>query len=224
MAMIFGANSFVPANTRLNNGYTLYDWVMRKNCFPAFWGRSISGDNAISEEELAFLRERNCKIALIMDDLTEAGVSAADGTQDALRAVEAAKALGVPAYEGIAIFAEIRSDWSVSHNWMIMFAYTLMANGYIPGFFGNTDSSKNFNFNRQSGHYMQATVDVDHYHAIFGATEPRCDGEPEVWLPYCPSDFTREDIGLWRCGAIPYGDIVAYQTYARDISLLEHMW
>ena len=54
MSMIFGADSSFPSNTRLTNGYTLFDWVMRKNCFPAFWGRNILGENSITEEEIEF--------------------------------------------------------------------------------------------------------------------------------------------------------------------------
>ena len=93
MAIIFGVDSTTPANKRLTNGYRLYDWVMRQNSFPAFWGRALTGEDRIEEEELAFLREKNCKVALILRDLTEAGVSASDGMEDGLRAVEAAKAL-----------------------------------------------------------------------------------------------------------------------------------
>lgn len=148
MAIIFGVDSTTPANKRLTNGYRLYDWVMRQNSFPAFWGRALTGEDRIEEEELAFLREKNCKVALILRDLTEAGVSASDGMEDGLRAVEAAKALGVPDHAGVALFAEIRPEWSVSHNWMLTFAETLVAAGYVPGFIGNTDSSKNFNFDR----------------------------------------------------------------------------
>ena len=101
MALIFGVDSTVAANARLTNGYHMYDWVMRMNRFPAFWGRALTGEDAVTADELEYLRGKNCKIALILRDLTEAGVSASDGTADALRAVEAAKALGCPYHVGI---------------------------------------------------------------------------------------------------------------------------
>ena len=106
----FGVRSATPANKRLKNGYTLYDWVMRQKCFPDFWGRSISGADRLTEDELAFLRERGCKILLVMDELTEQGVSRMNGADDALRAVEVATALGVPQHQNIAIFADIKPD------------------------------------------------------------------------------------------------------------------
>ena len=90
---IFGAKSKALANTRLTNGYTLFDWAMRQNCFPAFWGRSISGRNQITTEEFEFLSERDCKIAFIFDNLTEIQVSSNNGEDDAMRAVERLKEL-----------------------------------------------------------------------------------------------------------------------------------
>ena len=224
MAIIFGVDSTTPANKRLTNGYRLYDWVMRQNSFPAFWGRALTGEDRIEEEELAFLREKNCKVALILRDLTEAGVSASDGMEDGLRAVEAAKALGVPDHAGVALFAEIRPEWSVSHNWMLTFAETLVAAGYVPGFIGNTDSSKNFNFDRQCSHYVQATDSVDELRPVYWGTEPKVEGEPEEWAPYCPSALTPEEMDLWQSGVIRYGDITANEDYIRQESPLERMW
>lgn len=224
MAIIYGVDSTVPSSTRLTNGYTFYDWVMRQNRFPAFWGRALSGDDTISREEVDFLHSKRCKIALIVRDLTEAGVSATDGSQDALKAIEAAKELGVPQYENIALFAEIRPEWSVNHNWMISFAQVLSENGYLPGFIGNTDSSRNFNFDRQCSHYVQATGDFDQFRAVYWATEPKQEGEPDGWTPFCPSALTPEDIGLWQRGEIRFGDMTANESYARDTALLECMW
>ena len=64
--MIFGVYSKEPACTKLTNGFTLFDWVVRKNCFPDFWGRSVT---EVTPEEIAFLKERDCKVALILDNL-----------------------------------------------------------------------------------------------------------------------------------------------------------
>jgi hypothetical protein len=224
MARIFGADSAQPANTRLTNGYDLFSWVMRQNCFPAFWGRSVSGENAITKEELEFLRSKNLKIALIFDDLTETNVSAANGTDDALRAVSAAKELGVPANEGIALFAKIAPDWSINHNWMISFARIVKNNGFVPGFIGNTDSSVNFNFDRQCSHFVQATNDVEHYGTLYWATEPKTGGEPEDWAPYCPTALTPEKIDLWQNGTTSCGQVTANTSYARDESILKYLW
>jgi len=224
MAMIFGASSTVEANTRLKNGYSIFDWAMRMRGFPAFWGRTISGDNRISEEEIEFLREKSCKIALIFDDLTEVSVSGIDGTDDAMRAVAALDELSVPAGEEVAVFAAIRDEWSVNHNWMITFAAVLSANGYVPGFIGNTDSSKNFNFDRQYGHFVHATRDVNGYGALIWATEPVAEGEPAEWSPFCPSDVETEDVALWRTGYVGMGDVTANADYIRDDSLLRHMF
>ena len=222
--IIFGVDSIAPASTRLKNGYTLFDWVMRQNSFPAFWGHSLTGENAVTQEEIVFLQSKRCAIALIVRDLTEASVSSPDGEQDALRAVKAAKELNVPQDAGIVLFAYIHPDWSVNHNWMIDFAQTLYSNGYLPGFIGNTDSSKNFNFDRQCSHYVQATQDMEQFHAVYWATEPKIEGEPNDWTPYCPSALQPEDIGLWQNGCIRFDNLEVDVTYARDETLLESMW
>ena len=86
---------------------------------PSFWGRYITGKNRLTSEEIGFLHENDCGIALIFNDLTEEIVSTSNGIEDGLRAANAAKLIGAPKHYGIAIFAEIKDDWSVNHNWMI---------------------------------------------------------------------------------------------------------
>ena len=141
----YGVSSVTPMDKKLKNGYTMYDWVKRQKCFPDFSMRTLSGENKITMEEVEFLKSKGCKIGLVLRDLTEEKVSKADGTEEALSAVAVAKELGVPKEQGIALFAEIKPEWSVNHNWMISFAQTLVENGYVPAFIGNTDSSKKSN-------------------------------------------------------------------------------
>ena len=220
----FGVNSATPINKRLKNGYTMYDWVKREKCFPAFCMRTLCGEDKITPEEIEFLRSKDCKIGLIIRDLTEERISGISGTEDAAKAVEAAKKLGVPQNAGIALFAEIRPEWSVNHNWMISFAQVVSASGYVPAFIGNTDSSKNFNFDRQCSHYVQATKDVNYFGAVFMATEPKLDGVLEEWTPYCPSALEPENMHLWSCGTTTFDYIQVEDVYARDGEVLDNLW
>jgi len=223
--MIFGVNSVDPANIKLTNGYDLFTWVMRKSSPPSFWGRNISGNNRLTRDEVNFLHGKYCNVALIFDELTEAKVSIAFGYADGMRAVTAAKGLGVPDDRRIALFVEIKDDWSVNHNWMLGYAHTLLSNGYLPGFIGNTDSSKNFNFGRQCSHYVQFMHAVAREYTVYWATEPKEEGEPSEWSPYCPSELTPEKIDLWHNGdMIKYGDMNIKQNYARDESIIRFMW
>ncbi len=224
MKTIFGVSSATPINKKLKNGYTMYDWVKRQKCFPAFCMRTLCGEDKITAEEIEFLKAKDCKIGLVIRDLTEAKVSGVNGTEDAIKAVESAKELGVPQNEGIALFAEIRPEWSVNHNWMISFAQVVSANGYIPTFIGNTDSSKNFNFDRQCSHYVQATKDANYFGALFMATEPKFDNMPEKWEPYCPSALEPEDISLWSCGTTTFDFTGVEDVYAKGEKVLENMW
>jgi len=225
MPMIYGVDSSNPANTRLPNGFDLFTWVLRMSGVPSFWGRSISGENQVTAEEITFLHEKGCRVALIFSDLTEADISATDGTNDALRAIEAARNLGVPEGRGIALFVNILDDWSVNHNWMITYAYTLHANGYIPGFIGNTDSSMNFNFGRQCSHYVHFMGDLARTQTAYWATQPKPEGEPDEWNPYCPSAMTPSDISLWRSGGgVGFDALNVNYNFGRDASVVQFMW
>lgn len=224
MNLIYGTKTKMPANTRLTNGYTLYDWVMRMGYFPSFWGRDISGEKAITNEEMQFLKERNCKIAFFVSDFSESSISQNDATSDALKTIEAAKRLGIPQNRNIAIFVDVPSEWSVNHNWMIGYASHLMRNGYIPGFIGNTDSSKNFNFDRQCSHYIQATRKNEQLHALYWATEPKYSFHPEAWAPFAPSEMLPKDIHVWSYGELDFHGITAEKCYAREASIVKHFY
>ena len=224
MKIIFGVNSATPINKKLKNGYTMYDWVKRQKGFPAFCMRTLSGEDKITAEEIEFLRNKDCKIGLVIRDLTEAQVSAYNGTQEGLKAAKAAKDMGVPQNSGIAIFAEIKPEWSVNHDWMISYTRALFSEGYIAGFIGNTDSSKNFNFDRQYSHFMQSTKKYNYYDAVLMATEPKCDKMPDEWAPYCPSEMEIDDVNLWCCGTTTFDFISVDDVYAKDDKVLENMW
>lgn len=224
MRTIFGVSSAMPINKKLKNGHTLYEWVVRKNCYPAFCMRMLNGENKISVDEIKFLKDKDCKIGLIFNDFTEKEVSTMSGVLSAERAVNAALELGVPVNKGIVLFAEIKGDWSVNHNWMISFASTIKAKGFIAGFIGNTDSSKNFSFDRQTSHFVNATKNTNYFDAIFAATEPVIDEIPTNWSPFCPSDLEIDDMSFWFCGETIFDKIKVNNVYAKDEKVLVSLW
>lgn len=156
--------------------------------------------------------------------MTEKSVSSSNGYEDASRAIAAASELGIPENKKIALFAEIRPEWSINHNWMISYARMLFDNGYTPGFIGNTDSHINFNFDRQCSHYIQATEGIGCYGAIYSATEPKVNDMPMKWTPYCPSALNPNDIHMWKTGEVNFNDIKVEEEYARDATVLDCMW
>lgn len=223
MKFIFGVSSNTPSNTKLSNGYTLYDWVMRQKSFPAFWSRPISGENAITKEEIAFLKDKNCKILLLFNDFTEAQISSSYGENDALRVISTLTELNIPQLNNIAIAVDVPSDWSINHNWMLSFANTLNNYGYVPAFIGNTDSSKNFNFDRQSSHYIEAFGEEKNFETLFGAKEPKVEGEVITWNPFAPSSMGPEDIKIWECKEFSYKGIVITEQYIVNKDVLDFM-
>ncbi len=186
--------------------------------------RTLCGEGKVTLEEIAFLKDQDCKIGLVIRDLTEAKVSGNNGTEDALKAVEAAKEFGVPENKGMTLFAEIKPLWSVNHNWMISFAKTVLVHGYVPAFIGNTDSSKNFNFDRRCSHYAEATRDFDYFGVVLMATEPKCDKMSTEWAPHCPSALEPENIAFWSCGTTTFDLIQVEDVYAKDEKIIDNLW
>lgn len=74
MAMLYGVHSILEPDVRLTNGFQTYDWVARKNRYPQFWGRPISGDAKMNAQEADFLHDKGCKIALLYTRASEESV------------------------------------------------------------------------------------------------------------------------------------------------------
>lgn len=208
----FGVNSVTPINKKLKNGYIMYDWVMRIKGFPAFCMRTLCGECKITEEEINFLRKNDCKIGLVIRDLTEIIVSGVNGVDMAMKAVQNAKELRVPDNKGIALFAEIKPEWRVNHNWILSFGQTLLTHGYIPGFIINSDQ------------FVQASNTPVPFGAIFMPNELKIDSISEECIPYCLSALEPTDIHLWCCGTTTFDFIRVDDLYVKDDKVFEIMW
>ena len=60
--------------------------------YPNFWGRNITGENSLTEKEVAFIRSKGCRIAMLFEGEKETKTEQ-QGVLDAKKAVAAA-ALG----------------------------------------------------------------------------------------------------------------------------------
>lgn len=218
MKKTFGVFSEIPSSKRLSNGFTMFDWVMRKNRFPAFWLRTVSGEEGLTKEEITFLESRNCKVIPVIGDFSESETASSKGSESGKKAVQKITELNIAT--GTPIFVYIRDGMCVNHNWMIKFARTLKSNEFIPGFMGNTDSSIDPVFDRQVSHFIEATSNVNGYDAVFLATEPKITGEPEEWIPFCPSAMDYEDMDLWMTGEIRFKDLCVSEVYAKNNKIL----
>ncbi|MBQ8165111.1 MAG: hypothetical protein IJZ94_04780, partial [Clostridia bacterium] len=45
--LLFGVDSAIPSNDILQNNITEFEWVTRNKLYPNFWGRNITGENAL---------------------------------------------------------------------------------------------------------------------------------------------------------------------------------
>ena len=66
--LLFGVDSHTPSNDILQNNLTEFEWAVRNKVYPNFWGRNLTGENALTKEEIDFLHGMGCKIAAIHTD------------------------------------------------------------------------------------------------------------------------------------------------------------
>ena len=202
--LLFGIDTKIETDDLLQNNITQFEWAVRNKIYPNFVGRYLTGENSLNKEEIKFLHSKGCKIALICSDegekeREEQGRLLAKKID--IRALE----LGIP--EGVAIFLEIGDNETVTRDFMLGFAKTLIAEGYTPGFKANTDAT--YSFDREFSRGMQTDKDVFDKCLIWAVspTLAEYDGmttthliHPDHWKPYAPSALTRAEIAIWQYG------------------------
>lgn len=202
--LLFGVDSKIQANDHLQNNIEEFEWVVRNKIYPNFYGRYLTGENALTKDEIKFLHYKGCRIAAIYVD-EGAKQTEEQGTilakKIALRALE----LEIP--EDAAIFLEINENETISRDFMRGFAKALMVDGFTPGFKANTDAK--FAFDREFSKGMQSDKDV-FKKCLIWAVSPTVNEyngittshliHPDNWMPYAPSGITRAEIAIWQYG------------------------
>lgn len=125
--------------------------------------------------------------------------------------MEAAKALGVPDHAGVALFAEIRPEWSVSHNWMLTFAETLVAAVMFPASSATRIPPKTSISTASAATMTRLRIPLMSCARSIGPPS-QGGGRTRGMGAYCPSALTPEEMDLWQSGVIRYGDITANET------------
>lgn len=202
--LFFGVDSKSPADNILQNNLTEYEWVLRNKIPPAFWGRNINGENALTKEEIEFLHKKGCRIAAICFDPEEKNTEES-GRKFANKISDIAYDTGVP--EGTTLFLEIKDDETVTAEYMGGFSDELLSEGYMPAFKANTDA--NYNFDKEFSKGMQNNHEAFKTCIIWATAPSLADYDnmttshlihPDNWMPFAPSSVTREDIALWQYG------------------------
>ena len=202
--LLFGVDSKIQANDPLQNNIEEFEWVVRNKIYPNFYGRYLTGENCLTQEEIKFLHGKGCKIAPVYADNGEK-LTEEQGVIMAKKMVVCALELDIP--KATAIFLEIGEMEEISHNFMQGFATVLMAEGYTPGFKANTDAK--FAFDREFSAGMQTNKDVFRKCLIWAVapTVEEYNGittthliHPDNWMPFAPSGITRNEIAVWQYG------------------------
>ncbi len=197
--MIYGVSSHVSSIKTIRDDYTLYDWMGRQRFIPAFWVRDLTGDTAATRREVAFLRKRDCRIALIVQ-----GIEWGDGRKDALCAVKAARALGVPRKRGIALFAEITNRRYLNSTWIADYVRVVHRKGYVPGFWVNTASNQHVYVEE----CVRQSVKHKHLQIVYGTHE----------------SFSPTGVQLWGGDDHPFSDFGIDNMCVRDRTALKYLW
>ena len=202
--LLFGVDSETCASTKLQNNLTEFEWVRRNKVYPIFWGRYINGENALSSDEIRFLREKCCKIALqyLSEEIKN---TEGNGRADATKAMKLAKSLNIP--QGVALFLEIPANEVATGPYLKGFSQAFLEGGYTPGFKVNTDAE--YSFDREFGGAYRAQEEIMRQSLIW-AVAPTLEEfdqintthliQPKLWKPYAPGVLRRTDIAIWQYG------------------------
>ncbi len=202
--LLFGADAAVPSTDLLQNNLTHFEWVVRNKIYPSFMGRNLTGENALTAEEIKFLHEKGCKIAAIYTDDAPKQTEE-QGEAVARSAARVAEALALPA--GTAIFLEIGETEQADRDFMRGFARVLLNEGYTPAFRANTDAA--FAFDREFSRGMQTDREVFSKCLIWALAPTLAEYDnmttthlihPDNWGPFAPSAISRKEIAVWQYG------------------------
>ena len=202
--LLFGMDTKIEAYDLLQNNITLLEWATRNKIQPNFVGRNIVGEHCLTKEEITFLRQKGCKIALIYSDPEEK--STEEQGMILAKKIEM-KAIELGISTGPAVFLEIEDRETVTYAFMKGFATALIHAGFTPAFKANTDAK--FAFDREFSRGMQTDKDIFKKCLIWAVspTVKEYNGittshliHPDNWMPYAPSGLTRAEIAIWQYG------------------------
>lgn len=233
--LLFGVDSSVPAGETLQNNLAEYEWVTRNKLEPNFWGRNMTGENCLTQEEIEFLHKKGCRIAPTFSAPGEKETEA-QGRLQAKKIVIAALELGIR--EKTAIFLELGEE-NATRDYLLGYAKGMLSEGYIPGFKACTDSRCEFDHEFSRG--LQSDKEVFSKCLIWAVTPSLQEYDrittthlihPDNWTPYAPSGIRRQDIAVWQYGKNCHpiytdaGKEVTFQVnLIRNISVLfDHMF
>lgn len=202
--LLFGVESKVPSSDILQNNLTEFEWVVRNKVYPNFWGRYLTGEDALTREEIEFLHGKGCKIAAIYKD-AEGGQDEEKGRLQAKKVAIIALELGIP--ENTAIFLEIGTNSNINMEYLKGYALELLSEGYTPAFKASTDATYVFDAAFSRGFWIFPEVfkqcliwaETPIVKEYFRITTTHII-HPDEWKPYAPSAISRFNIAIWQYG------------------------
>lgn len=204
VGLLFGVDSVSRADDLLQNNISMFDWAVRNKIPPNFWGRHLFGETCLTEDEIAFIHSKGCRIAPICHEDGEKSTEE-QGILLGEKAVNRALALRIP--ENTAIFLDVSDSDEVSTAFMKGFAKVLLSEGFVPGFKANTDAA--VSFDREFSRGLQTDRDIFQWCVIWASAPSLREYHrmttthllhPDEWMPYAPSGITRNDIAVWEYG------------------------
>ena len=205
-AVLWGVDSARTANSPGKDGtVAAFDLVaQRAGVAPAFWGRYIGGLYSITAPEVAFLRARGTKILLIYNGAKNSPQSVQGGVDrgqaDGKAAVNAISTIAVP--QGVAIFADIESSWTVTPEWIQGWVIAIRDRGYVPGLYGDCQPSATFAKAYSSAISLDSSVET----CFLWTMEPepfsdcRAGTNAPAYAPASPSEGVRVDLWQYKEG------------------------
>lgn len=202
--LLFGVDTSTEVTKLLQNNIDLFEWVTRNKMYPLFCGRNILGKNSLTVDEIKYIQDRGCKIAVICSD-SLLKLNEEQGMFFALKVALKAQELKIP--RGVAIYLEIENNEGLDRDFLRGYAKGMLSEGYTPGFKANTDAR--YSFDREFSRGMQTDRVIFEKCLIWAVAPSLAEYDrmttthlihPDNWMPYAPSGITRKEIAIWQYG------------------------
>lgn len=195
----FGVDTESSVNTLLQNNITLLDWIRKSKGFPYFVGRWINGHDPLTKDEIDYIKSIGSNVIPIIrpeDSLSYDALS--EKTVSILKELNFEK--------GTVVFLSIGSN-DMPSECLIAFAKGIIDEGYIPGFYANTDSYYEFDHQFSIAYQDdETTMKKCKIWALspemeeFFETRTSHNPQPDFWGPFAPSCLSKEQISFWQYG------------------------
>lgn len=134
MKIVYRIYTHTIEDNDLEKSYASHSRSLYSKYHPSLFAQNESGFNELAKAGLELQEKKNCRLGLVIDDITENIVISTDGNAYGVRSVSQANELGFTNNQGTFVFVQINPSWIINEKWKRTFQTYLYSKGFCPVF------------------------------------------------------------------------------------------